>query len=119
MKNKILSIALMLILNSIPERIQADIQHGSKGIASWYGSKFHGKKTASGKRFNMYVLTAAHRTLPLLSYARVTNLVNNRSIVVQITDRGPYIKNRIIDLSYTAARTLGIKGLAKVKVIAI
>lgn len=80
-----------------------------KGIASWYGTKFHGRKTANGEVYNMYAMTAAHKTLPIPSYVRVTNLRNLRSIVVRINDRGPFHQNRIIDLSYTAAVKLGIQ----------
>ncbi len=79
-----------------------------KGIASWYGRRFHGKPTASGEVYNMYGMTAAHPTLPIPSYARVTNLSNGKSIVVRINDRGPFIANRLIDLSYTAAYQLNI-----------
>lgn len=78
-----------------------------QGLASWYGRKFHGKKTASGERYNMYGMTAAHRTLPIPSYVRVTNPKNGRSVIVRINDRGPFHPNRIIDLSYTAASKLG------------
>jgi rare lipoprotein A len=81
------------------------------GKASWYGKQFHGKLTASGKRYNMYGLTAAHRTLPLGSYIRVTNLRNGRSIVVLVTDRGPWIKGRALDLSYEAARRINMTGV--------
>ena len=81
-----------------------------KGTASWYGKLFHGKETASGNNYNMYGFTAAHRSLPLGSKVRVTNLQNGKDIVVKINDRGPYIKNRIIDLSYSAAKSLGIIG---------
>lgn len=86
--------------------------------ASWYGPGFHGRKTANGERYNMYAMTAAHRTLPLSSYAEVTNLKNHRSIIVRINDRGPYIGNRVIDLSYAAAKELDIhkKGLGAVKI---
>ena len=79
-----------------------------RGYASWYGPKFHGRRTASGEVFNMFSLTAAHRTLPLGTYVRVTNLKNGRSVVVKINDRGPFVKGRIIDLSYAAARRLGM-----------
>jgi rare lipoprotein A (peptidoglycan hydrolase) len=79
-----------------------------KGAASWYGKLFHGKETASGNIYDMYSYTAAHRSLPLGSKVRVTNLQNGKDIVVKINDRGPYIKNRIIDLSYSAAKSLGI-----------
>ncbi|RTZ59714.1 MAG: septal ring lytic transglycosylase RlpA family lipoprotein [Gammaproteobacteria bacterium] len=79
-----------------------------KGIASWYGRKFHGHKTAIGERYNMYAMTAAHRTLPLPSYVRVTNRKTGQSAIVRVNDRGPFKKNRIIDLSYTAAKKLGV-----------
>lgn len=88
------------------------------GIGSWYGTDFHGKKTASGKRFNMYNCTAAHRSLPLGTKVRVVNLKNGRDIIVKINDRGPFKKGRIIDLSYAAAKSIGMvrSGIAKVKV---
>lgn len=93
----------------------------ARGIASWYGTKFHGRTTASGERYDMYAMTAAHRTLPLPSYVRVTNLENGRSTVVRVNDRGPFQQNRIIDLSYAAASKLGMlnKGTALVEVSAI
>ena len=81
-----------------------------RGIASWYGKKFHGMRTSSGEVYDMYGMTAAHPTLPIPSYARVTNLSNNKSVVVRINDRGPFLHDRIIDLSYTAAYKLGIVG---------
>ncbi|MES9861752.1 MAG: septal ring lytic transglycosylase RlpA family protein [Candidatus Thiodiazotropha sp. LLP2] len=84
--------------------------YSARGIASWYGSKFHGQRTSSGEPYDMYAMTAAHKTLPLPSYARVTNLKNNRSVVVKINDRGPFHDNRLIDLSYSAAWKLGITG---------
>ncbi len=92
-----------------------------KGIASWYGPGFHGRKTANGEIFNMHEMTAAHRTLPIPSYAQVTNLENNKTVVVRINDRGPYVGNRVLDLSYAAARKLGIQqeGVGKVEVKAI
>ncbi len=95
--------------------------HVERGLASWYGKKFHGRKTSNGERYNMYAMTAAHKTLPLPTYARVTNLTNGRSTVVRINDRGPFHGNRIIDLSYSAARKLGMaaKGVAVVEVRAI
>lgn len=79
------------------------------GMASWYGAKFHGRKTSNGEVYDMYAMTAAHKTLPIPSYVRVTNLKNQRSVVVRINDRGPFHENRIIDLSYTAAVKLGIQ----------
>ncbi len=81
-----------------------------RGGASWYGTKFHGQRTSSGEPYDLYAMTAAHRTLPIPSYARVTNLANNKSVVVRINDRGPFHSSRIIDLSYTAAKKLGIYG---------
>lgn len=85
-------------------------------IVSWYGAKFHGKRTANGERFDMYAMTAASRTLPLSSYAEVTNLKNHRSVVVRINDRGPVSNKRALDLSYSAAKELGIQGTAAVKI---
>ena len=92
-----------------------------RGTASWYGKKFHGKRTSSGETYNMYAMTAAHRTLPLPTYARVTNLKNGRSVVVKINDRGPFHDNRLIDLSYVAAARLDMlhEGTAPVEVRAI
>lgn len=81
-----------------------------RGIASWYGKKFHGHRTSSGEPFDMYAMTAAHKSLPLPSYVSVTNLNNGRRVVVRVNDRGPFHANRIIDLSYAAARKLGIAG---------
>jgi rare lipoprotein A len=77
-----------------------------RGVASWYGPTFHGESTSNGEKYNMYGMTAAHKTLPLPTYARVTNLKNGRSIVVRINDRGPFVSNRLIDLSYSAAAKL-------------
>ena len=92
-----------------------------QGLASWYGRDFHGKKTSNGEIYNMYAMTAAHKTLPLGTYVRVKNLENNRSIEVRINDRGPFVRGRIIDLSYAAARKVGIvgPGTARVEVIAL
>lgn len=88
------------------------------GKASWYGKQFHGRTTANGEEYNMFHFTAAHRTLPLGSWVKVTNLKNDRWVVVRINDRGPYAGNRIIDLSYAAAQTLRFraKGVQKVKI---
>jgi rare lipoprotein A len=77
-----------------------------RGVASWYGPTFHGVSTSNGERYDMYGMTAAHKTLPLPTYARVTNLRNGRSVVVRINDRGPFVSNRLIDLSYSAAAKL-------------
>lgn len=87
-----------------------------RSTASWYGPEFHGKKTASGQAYDMYAMTAAHKSLPLLSYAKVTNLKNHRSVVVRINDRGSFHGKRDMDLSYAAARQLGIKGLGSVEI---
>lgn len=81
-----------------------------RGVASWYGPKFHGRPTANGERFDMDAMTAAHKTLPLPTYAEVTNLRNGRRIVVRINDRGPFVDNRLIDLSRAAARALDMVG---------
>ena len=81
-----------------------------RGVASWYGKRFHGQLTSSGERYDMYKMTAAHPTLPIPSYARVTNLKNGRSVIVRVNDRGPFHSGRIIDLSYAAAAKLGYIG---------
>jgi len=95
--------------------------YSEKGIASWYGTKFHGQRTSSGEPYDLKAMTAAHRTLPLPTYAQVTNLTNGRRIVVKVNDRGPFAENRIMDLSYVAAKKLGVtaKGTALVEVKAI
>ena len=87
------------------------------GKASWYGKRFHGKRTANGERYNMYAMTAAHRTYALNTVVKVTNLQNKKSVKVRINDRGPFYRSRNIDLSYAAAKRLGIhkKGVAKIK----
>ncbi len=92
-----------------------------EGIASWYGPGFHGRRTASGERYNMYAFTAAHKLLPMGTKVLVINLENGRRTVVRINDRGPFVKGRIIDLSYAAARALGMhrKGTARVRIIAL
>ena len=96
-----------------------DAALSERGLASWYGRKFHGRRTASGELYNMYAMTAAHRTLPLPSYARVSNPANGRSVIVRVNDRGPFIKGRIVDLSYSAAQKLGVQGLATVHLVRI
>jgi rare lipoprotein A len=92
-----------------------------RGIASWYGRRYHGKPTASGEIYDMYSMSAAHTTLPIPSYARVTNLANGKSVVVRVNDRGPFVDGRIIDLSYSAAHRIGVLagGSAMVEVEAI
>ena len=82
-----------------------------RGIASWYGTKFHGRKTSNGETYSMYKMTAAHKTLPIPAYVEVTNLNNGKSVIVRVNDRGPFHENRIIDLSYVAAKKLGIAGM--------
>ncbi|MGE5169994.1 MAG: septal ring lytic transglycosylase RlpA family protein [Rudaea sp.] len=97
------------------------VPYRERGIASWYGRKFHGQKTSTGEVYDMYAMTAAHPTLPLPSYARVTNVANGRSVVVRVNDRGPFLHDRIIDLSYAAAHRIGIaqNGSGEVDVQAI
>ena len=92
-----------------------------QGLASWYGRKFHGRKTSNGEIYNMYAMTAAHKTLPLGTSVRVHNLAKDRQLVVRVNDRGPFIQGRIIDLSYTAADKLGVvgPGTAPVKIEAL
>jgi len=92
-----------------------------RGVASWYGRRFHGQKTASGELYDMYAMTAAHPTLPIPSYIRVTNLANGRSVVVRVNDRGPFHASRIVDLSYAAAYRLGYiqAGSAQVELEAV
>ncbi len=91
------------------------------GIASWYGNKFHGRKTSTQETYNMYAMTAAHKTLPIPCYVEVTNLENGKKVIVKVNDRGPFHQGRIIDLSYAAAAKLGYlgKGTAKVRIRAI
>jgi rare lipoprotein A len=93
----------------------------ARGLASWYGTRYHGRKTANGETYDMYAMTAAHTLLPLPSYARVTNLANGRSVVVRVNDRGPFHDERIVDLSYAAAYKLGFinDGRAMVEIEAI
>ncbi|MET0344924.1 MAG: septal ring lytic transglycosylase RlpA family protein, partial [Casimicrobiaceae bacterium] len=88
------------------------------GVASWYGRKFHGQKTSTGETYDMYAMTAAHPTLPLPSYARVTNVITGKSVLVRVNDRGPFLHDRVIDLSFAAAQRIGIaqKGSGEVEV---
>jgi peptidoglycan lytic transglycosylase len=118
------SFSLLLLLNAcstvrrVTELPVATTAETRVGTASWYGRLHQGKRTASGERFDRYAMTAAHPSLPFGSRVRVTNLENGRSEIVRVNDRGPYVSGRIIDLSYAAARALGIarKGLARVRV---
>lgn len=101
---------------------QADSRgYAAVGTASWYGKAFHGRRTANGEPFDMNALTAAHKTLPLPSYVLVRNLTNQRTAVVKVNDRGPFVGDRLIDLSYAAALRLGLQfqGLGEVEVVAI
>jgi rare lipoprotein A len=93
----------------------------ARGVASWYGTRFHGRKTANGEHYNMFSMTAAHKTLPLPTYVKVINLKNHKSVIVRVNDRGPFSDNRIIDLSYAAATKLGIlgHGTAHVEVVSV
>ena len=97
----------------------AQVDHRQVGKASWYGPGFHGKKTASGQRFNQHALTAAHPRLPLGTRARVTNLHNGKEVEVTINDRGPHGGGRIIDLSRAAAKKLAMDGTARVSIVAL
>ncbi|OGV48615.1 MAG: hypothetical protein A3F46_01435 [Legionellales bacterium RIFCSPHIGHO2_12_FULL_42_9] len=101
--------------------LQTASGYKARGIASWYGTKFHKQRTSSGDAFDMYAMTAAHKTLPLPSYVRVKNLENGREAVLRVNDRGPFRHDRIIDLSYAAAAKLGLlpKGTARVEVESI
>ena len=105
-------------VNNIWYYPQEDYDYREVGIASWYGPDFHNGMTANGEKYDMYALTAAHRTLPLPSIVKVTNLENGKSVVVRVNDRGPFVNNRIIDVSKTAAEILGFdaQGTAKVRV---
>ncbi len=108
-------------INGVRYVPRADHDYDQVGMASWYGPGFHGKKTASGKRYNMNAMTAAHTTLPFGTRIRVTNLENNRSVILTINDRGPFAKGRIIDVSKRAAKRLGfiVKGETRVRVQAV
>jgi rare lipoprotein A len=92
-----------------------------EGVASWYGGYFHGRTTSSGEVYDMYLMTAAHKSLPLPTYVRVTHLANGRSVVLKVNDRGPFVDDRIIDLSFAAATKLGMAaiGTARVEVVAL
>ncbi len=109
-------------VNGVTYQVISDhADYRARGIASWYGTKFHGHETSNGERYDLYQATAAHKTLPIPCYARVTNLDNGRSVVVRVNDRGPFHSDRLIDLSYAAAVKLGYMevGTARVEVEAI
>ena len=100
--------------------LASDAALSERGLASWYGRKFHGRPTSSGEPYDMYAMTAAHKTMPIPSYARVRNPANGREVIVRINDRGPFHAGRVIDLSYTAAWKLGLlRGVAPVELMRI
>jgi rare lipoprotein A len=117
-KNYFLSIIIILIIGLSNSSFAQKNTRTETGKASWYGSKYHGKKTSSGEVYNKNEMTAAHNTLPFGTKVKVTNLANDESVIVRINDRGPYVGHRIIDVSEVAARKLGFhqKGIGKVKV---
>jgi rare lipoprotein A len=104
------------VLGQSYEPIAEDVPWREQGLASWYGTKFHGRRTASGELFSMYGLTAAHRTLPIPSYARVRHMKTGKSVIVRINDRGPFHASRVIDLSYAAAVKLGMASAGNAQV---
>jgi rare lipoprotein A len=115
---------ILLITACAPKRIPyplyepgKEIRYRETGIASWYGEDFHGKKTANGERYDMYAMTAAHRTLPFNTRVRVTNLENGNKTEVRINDRGPFVPGRIIDLSRSGAKELGMLGTGTARVV--
>lgn len=101
-----------------PSEQRASTSNVIYGVSSWYGQKFHGRRSASGERYNMYALTAAHRTLPFDTKIRVTNLDNGKSCILRINDRGPFVNGRVLDVSYESAKQLDFvqQGLAQVKI---
>ena len=112
--SKTMAVAV-LVLGSACAAVSGAQARVQSGGASWYGPGFHGRRTASGERFNSRALTAAHRSLPFGSRVRVTNERTGRSVVVRINDRGPFVGGRVIDLSKAAAQAVGISGVGKVK----
>lgn len=108
-----------LVLKPAPQQEEVLIAHKfvQRGLASWYGPGFHGRQTANGEKFNKNELTAAHRTLPFGTKVRVTNLNNGLSVIVRINDRGPFVRNRVIDLSEAAAREIGMINSGVVSVL--
>ena len=114
----ITAVVLGCALGSAPAAAE-DSKPLQKGVASWYGPSFHGKKTANGEKFNTNDLTAAHKTLPFGTEVRVTNERTGKSVVVRINDRGPYAHDRVIDLSKAAAQAVGIEGVGQVTLAAL
>jgi rare lipoprotein A len=125
----ILSVAVLLLTSACAHQRHVEREpaapiaggHAMEGTASWYGKKFHGRRTANGEVYDMHLLTAAHKTLPFHTFVRVTRLDNNRTVMVRINDRGPFVAGRVIDLSYAAARRLGMAeaGTAPVRLEAV
>ena len=113
--------ASYVVFGETYHRLASAVNYKATGVASWYGRKFHGRATASGETYDMYSLTAAHRTLPLPTYVRVTNLDNQKSVVVRVNDRGPFVDDRLIDLSFGAAAKLDMveSGTARVSVVGL
>ncbi|MEO5703144.1 MAG: septal ring lytic transglycosylase RlpA family protein [Gammaproteobacteria bacterium] len=109
------------VFGKVYHTLRSSTGYVERGIASWYGTKFHGRRTSSGEPYDLYGITAAHKSLPLPAYVRVTNLQNGRTLIVRVNDRGPFHENRVIDLSYAAASKLGIlatgTGLVEVRAI--
>ncbi len=103
--------AAIYAVNGKTYHVLPDCQgYHKRGIASWYGTKFHGGRTSDGEIYDMYTMTAANKEVPLPCYVRVTNLENGKSVIVKVNDRGPFVDNRIIDLSYAAAARIGMLG---------
>jgi rare lipoprotein A len=116
-KNSAIPMALRSATNQTQKSSKAEPKPYQVGTASWYGKQFHGKTTASGEDFDMFEFTAAHRKLPLGSFVKVTNLKNGKWIIVRVNDRGPYVGNRIMDLSYSAARMLNFRdGVERIRI---
>jgi len=111
-----IGLALTSCATTQPMRVESPPVEAQVGVASYYAGSWHGRRTASGERFDMHELTAAHRTLPFGTRVRVTNLNNGREVIVRINDRGPWKKKRVIDVSYAAARKLGMIGPGTAKV---
>ncbi len=106
---------------TLKTNLNDNTKSNEKGLASWYGNKFHGRKTASGKKFNMYELSVAHPSLPFNSWVKITLVETGQSVFAQVTDRGPYVKGRIIDLSKATAQAIGLlpKGVGEVEIQAL
>jgi rare lipoprotein A len=116
-KNSAIPMAPRTAQNQTHKSSKAEPKPYQVGTASWYGKQFHGKTTASGEDFDMFEFTAAHRKLPLGSFVKVTNLKNGKWIIVRVNDRGPYVGNRIMDLSYSAARMLNFRdGVERIRI---